>query len=101
MFAQLIPQNARNSLDGGHCRKRQVLVPDLMEHERSRGLELFWLLEFKTPNHGSSMYMSHLQGRCEAVGRRAAALHVEYCEKASSIDARFCETVPNEVGPVQ
>ena len=100
LFAPLIPQIGRNRLDGEPRRKRQGLVPDFMVYERSQGMELPCFIELKTLHFGSSTYPLNLQSRCEAVARRAAGLHGEYCEKARSVDTSYCETLDGHVGPV-
>ena len=57
------------------------------------------MMELKTLHFGVSTY-PNVEQRCEAVARRARALHGEYMAKARAIDAGCCGTPFGVDGPV-
>ena len=62
------------------------------------GKHSFYIL--KTLHFGTSTYPSSTE-RCYAVGRRAAAVHVEYLKKARLLDQKFLETPEGRQGAVE
>ena len=100
LFAACIPQGRREQAQAQVARKRQGLVPDFLITAPVDGPERSLLYEVKCLHFGSSTYRADTQ-RCEAVARRARALPAEYGKKAREVDNRFCETLPDHVGPVQ
>jgi len=101
LFAACIPQQGRRMFDAMPVRKRQGLVPDIelsLQWDGS-GPERQLLFELKTLHYGTSTYRTP-DGRCQAVIRRANALPGEYRRKARAVDEKYCETRPDEDGPV-
>jgi hypothetical protein len=86
LFAQLLPQQAREAVKTFSARKRQGLVPDF-RITHPHGLEA--LMELKLIS-GPTWYAHGDTRRCQGVARRARALPGEYAAKARSLDAQFC-----------
>ena len=101
IFAAEMPQAAR-SLFRRACQlrtTRQGLVPDMMW--RYMGYDM--LGDVKTMTHCKTRYnpAALRDGvRGKAVAARALKVHHEYTRAARMLDAKYCATLPGQVGPV-
>eukprot|EP00973_Karenia_brevis_P089769 12399374-Karenia_brevis.AAC.1 len=105
LFAAALPPRARKDLGQWTQRKRQGMVPDFLAAvpvpPQAPADASDALFELKTLHFGTNTYPPQLEGRCQAVSRRAAALPAEYTTKAHRLDVEFTGTADGQVGPVE